>query len=213
MAQDTDELRARIEEQRMEITGTVEQIENRILPGRIMARRGDRMRRTLTGWKDNVFGHDEPQYIDPWTRPGTATSGRAGADHDGEPGLVGRAGEATAHALDSAKDGVAHAPQMIRRQARGNPMAAGAIALGAGWLVASVLPRTQEERAMARRVEPKLVETAAAVKSEGQALASDLKEPARDAVEQMKQTGQEAASEIRDEAATAASSVRDSATE
>lgn len=175
---DTEQLRARIEEQRMEITGTVEQIENRIMPSRIMARRRDGVRRTLTDWRDTVFGTDEP----------------------GHP--------ATTSALESAKEGVQHAPQVIRRQARGNPMAAGAVALGAGWLVATVLPRTQEERAMARRMEPKLAEAASAVKSEGQALASDLEEPARDAVQQVKQTGQEVASEMRDEAKEAASSVR-----
>lgn len=177
---DTEQLRARIEEQRMEITGTVEQIENRIMPGRIMARRRDSVRRTLTDWRDTVLGNDEPDY--------SGTS-----------------------ALTSAKEGVPHAPQTIRRQARGNPMAAGAVALGAGWLVATVLPRTQEERAMARRMEPKLAEAASAVKSEGQALASDLEEPARDAVEQVKHTGQEVASELRDEAKDAASSVRSNA--
>lgn len=118
---DTEQLRARIEEQRMGITGTVEQIENRIMPGRIMARRRDSVRRALTDLRDTVLGNDEPDY--------SGTS-----------------------ALTSAKEGVQHAPQTIRRQARGNPMAAGAVALGAGWLVATVLPRTQEERAMARRV-------------------------------------------------------------
>lgn len=224
MAQDTDELRARIEEQRMEITGTVEQIENRIMPSRIMARRRDRMRHTLTDWKDAVFGNDEPDYQDAWALYGTGTaSGRYAGDGDryagssgssgrNEQGIAGRAGEATSHALESAKEGVAHAPQMLRRQARGNPMAAGAVALGAGWLFATVLPRSREERAMVQRMEPKLAETAAAVKSEGQALVGDLKEPARDAVEQVKQTGHDVASEMRDEAKDAASSVRSTVT-
>jgi hypothetical protein len=204
----------------MEITGTVEQIENRIMPGRIIARRRDRVRRTLTDWKDTVFGNDEPEYPDAWalyrtTSGGYAGNGSGGEAHraGGEEGLVGRVSDTTSHALESAKEGVHHAPQMLRRRTRGNPMAAGAIALGAGWLFATVLPRTQEERAMARRIEPKLAETAAAVKSEGQALASDLAEPAREAVEQVKHTGQEVASELRDEAKDAASSVRSSASQ
>lgn len=200
MAQDTDELRARIDEQRMEITETVEQIENRIMPGRIMARRRDRMRRTLTDWKDAVFGNDEPEYRDAWAMYGTRAAPR-------QPGMVERAGETASHVLHGAKQGVHDAPGTIRRQTRGNPMAAGAVALGAGWLVATVLPRTQEERAMARRIEPKLAETASAVRSEGEALVGELKEPAREAVEQVKQSGQEVASELRDEAKDAASSV------
>jgi hypothetical protein len=220
MAQDTDELRARIEEQRMEITGTVEQIENRIMPSRIMARRRDHMRRTLTDWKDAVFGNDEPEYQDAWAMYGTGSaagryfahsSGQSSGQHD--QGLVGRAGEATSHAFESAKENVAQAPQMLRRQTRGNPMAAGVVALGAGWLFGTVLPRTQEERALAQRMEPKLAETAAVVRSEGQALADEMKEPAREAVEQVKHTGQEVASELRDEAKDAASSVRSTATQ
>lgn len=195
MAHDTDELRAEIEDRRQEITETVEQIENRIVPSRIMARRRDRMRRRMTDWKDAVFGNDEPQYRSAWAPPSAYA---AKQDAQDSAGMLGRAGEATTHAFESARDGVEHAPEMIRRQTRGNPMAAGVIALGAGWLVGSMLPKTEEERRLARRLEPALAGTASTVAEEGRSLASDLREPIKEAADEVKQTGQEAAGEIRE---------------
>jgi uncharacterized membrane protein len=100
---------------------------------------------------------------------------------------------------------------MVRRQTRGNPMAAGLMAVGAGWLVGSVLPRSDRERAMAQRIEPALSDAAAAVKHEGEELASEMREPVRDAVDDVKHTGQDAAADIRDEAKDAAGSVKQSA--
>ena len=216
MAQDTDELRARLDEQRAEISGTVEQIENRIMPGRIMARRRDRVRRTMTDWKDAIFGNDEPQYA--WDTFGTSqyagSQYRGGSGYDGsQEGLVHRAGDAASSAVDSARESLHAAPERMRRQARGNPMAAGAVALGAGWLIGSLMPKTEEEQIMARRLEPALANAASTVKSEGQSIASELQEPAREAMDRVKQTGQEAASELKDDAREAASTVRSNASE
>lgn len=214
MAQDTDQLRARLDAQRAEISGTVEQIENRIVPGRIVARRRDRMRRTLTDWKDTIFGNDDPNYA--WDTFGSSSYAPSGYGSEygspsGGEGLVQRAGGAASAAIDSARDGIHDAPETVRRQARGNPMAAGAIALGAGWLIGSLLPKTEQEQIVARRLEPALADAASMVKSEGQALADELQEPARDALDQVKQTGQDAAADVTDEARDAASTVRENA--
>jgi hypothetical protein len=62
MAEDPDQMRARIDHQRSEITQTVDEIGNRVSPSHIVARRQDRMRRRLTDWRDLVFGNDEPDY-------------------------------------------------------------------------------------------------------------------------------------------------------
>lgn len=212
MAHDVDELRAQIDAQRSEITGTVEQIENRIRPGRIMARRRDRVRRTMTDWKDAVFGNDEPDYPDAdWYRygPGSSPGGRTSDDRVHEQdGIVGRASHTASAAADAVRGSVHDAPSIVRRQARGNPMAAGLMAVGAGWLVGSVLPRSERERAMAQRIEPALSDVAAAVKHEGEELASEMREPVLDAVADVKLTGQEAVADVRDEAKHAAGSVK-----
>lgn len=55
----TDQLRNQIDEQRAAISDTVEQIENRVVPGRVMARGQDRVRGRMaglkpSGWLDNL---------------------------------------------------------------------------------------------------------------------------------------------------------------
>jgi gas vesicle protein len=201
MAQEPDELRAQIDQQRDEISGTIDQIENRINPSHVLARRQDRVKRRLTGWKDSVFGNDEPDY--PTYRDPYGASYSSARDDSG--GVGQRVGDIAS----SASDVVQHAPSAVRRQTRGNPMAAGAIALGAGWLIGSLLPESGTERRAVRRIEPQLSDAAATVKQEGKALADDLKEPAKQAAHEVKQAGQDAATEIKDHSTQAAHDVKD----
>ena len=208
MAQEPDQLRNQLDRQRAEISGTVDQIENRVNPSHVLARRSDRMKRRVTDWKDTVFGNDQPDYPQPRSRttyqsPGLASSG----EQSDSGGMSERVGDA----MSSASDTVQQAPQAVRRQARGNPMAAGAIALGAGWLISSLLPESRTEQRAVRKVEPQLSDAADTIKQEGQALADDLKQPAQDTAEQMKQTGRDAATEVKDHGASAARDVKDEA--
>jgi len=201
MAQDTDELRDQIDQQRAEISDTVDQIETRVNPTHMLARRQDRITRRLTDWKDSVFGNDEPDYRQPSYR-GNAYAGQT-SQHD--HGLAGRIGDTAS----SASDALQQTPEAVRRQTRGNPLAAGAIALGAGWLIGSLLPASRQEQRMMKQVEPQLSQAATAVAREGQQLADDLKEPVQQAVEEVKQTGQEAAHEIKDQGTQATQEVKD----
>ena len=76
------------------------------------------------------------------------------------------------------------APAAVRRQTRGNPLAAGLIAFGAGWLVSSLLPATRREQELAdqakqvaqEKVQPVAQQVAAEVKE-------NLREPAQQAAE------------------------------
>ena len=207
MAQDTDQLKAEIDQQRAAISGTVEQIENRVSPSRMMARRQDHFRRRLTELRDTVFGNDEPDY--PYSsRPPYATRQMFGYDSGPEswrsstyiPGRYPGSGVPSSDSDRSAVESVQHAPQVLRRQTRGNPMAAGLAALAGGWLFGSLLPESRQERQLARKLEPEMAEAAAALKSEGMELAHDLTEPAKEAAEDLKQTGREAAHSVLDQA-------------
>ncbi len=212
MAQDTDQLKAEIDQQRAAISGTVEQIENRVSPSRVMARRQDRFRRRLTEMRDTVFGNDEPDYPssnrqmfaydsgrEPWTRP-------AYASDCGEVFVVaassGGSSFASSTGETSAVDSVQHAPQALRRQTRGNPMAAGLVALAGGWLFGSLLPESRQERQLAKKLEPEMADAAAALKSQGVELVHDLTEPVMEAVEDLKQTSSQAAQSVVDQART-----------
>jgi len=53
--------------------------------------------------------------------------------------------------MSAAQDKVSAAPGQLRRQAAGNPLAVGLIAVGVGWLAGSLLPASPaEERAAAK---------------------------------------------------------------
>ena len=104
--------------------------------------------------------------------------------------------------------------QQTRRRAQGNPLAAGAIALAAGWLVGSLLPASEKERSVARtamdnadKAQP-LVDEA---KSAAQEAAGNLKEPAQQAAASLKDTARESVETVRTEGEQQAQQVKDSA--
>jgi hypothetical protein len=180
MAEQADELRGQIDTQRAEITDTVREIENRVLPSRIAARRTDMMKQRMRGWKDAVFGGSD----DEW-----AYAGNGG---NSQHGLADRA----SNVASSAADTIRHGPDAARRTTRGNPLAAGGIALGAGWLVAGLLPTSRRERELVRRAEPKIAEAMSTAKDEGAAIAHELREPAKQAAEEMQETAKDAAKQV-----------------
>lgn len=60
---------------------------------------------------------------------------------------MGSTDDATSTVSDRAADAVETAqktPQKAKQKTQGNPLAAGLIALGAGWLVASLLPAAEQ---------------------------------------------------------------------
>jgi hypothetical protein len=76
---------------------------------------------------------------------------------------------------------------VARRQAQGNPLAAGLIAFGAGWLVSSLLPASRREQQLAEQARDKATELgqplAEAAKQAATEVKNNLQEPARQAVE------------------------------
>jgi hypothetical protein len=107
--------------------------------------------------------------------------------------------------------GAAGAGQALREQATGNPLAAGAIALAAGWLLGSLLPASRQERQAAATLKEKatpLVEEAKSVAAES---AATLKEPASNAAAAVKESATQAAQAVRETATEAAQDVRASA--
>jgi len=110
-------------------------------------------------------------------------------------------------AVETVKD----APDVARRQARGNPLAAGAVALAAGWLVGSLLPASSKERELATTVKEQaqpLVDEATSVAKE---TAANLKEPAQQAVDSVKETAREGAQHVRDDGSSAVQDVKEAA--
>jgi hypothetical protein len=109
--------------------------------------------------------------------------------------------------VDSAKD----AGHQAVAKAKGNPLAVGLIAFGAGWLVSSLIPSSDREQELAAEVKDRAQPLVDEAKSAAQDVAQNLKGPAQDAAAAVKESAQGAASDVKDQAQSAASDVRDSA--
>ena len=91
----------------------------------------------------------------------------------------------SAGAAPSAATAVQQAPQTIVRQTQGNPLAAGLIAFGVGWLVSSILPASEKEKQLAQQAET-------AISENKDALLAPAKQAAQEIGEQLKPAAQQA---------------------
>jgi hypothetical protein len=228
---DPEQIRREIERTQAALSQDVDALAEKVTPGKIVERRVDRARDAATRLKEKVMGSD------PYGRHGsgesvggsvlsaasTATdrvSGTASsaassvqdAASSAASSVQGAASSAAGTVQDAASTAVGavqEAPQAIRRQTRGNPLAAGLIAFGAGWLVSSLLPASRREQELAdqakqvaqEKVQPVAQQVAAEVKE-------NLREPAQQAVESVRSTAQDAKDTVTDEGRSAAQDVQ-----
>jgi hypothetical protein len=94
-------------------------------------------------------------------------------------------------------DQARQAPDTVKRQTQGNPLAAGLIAFGGGLLIASVLPASEPEQ----QATSKLQEVAQPLKDKaieaGQEVKSSLQDATQEAAQQVKDTAQVAARDVK----------------
>ena len=224
---DPEQIRREIERTQASLSQDVDALTEKVTPGKIVERRVDRARDTATRLKDKVMGSNPTnsghhigggvsatasQAADRVS--GTASSaassvqGAASTAASSVQGVASTAAGAVQDAASSAAGAVQDAPQAIRRQTRGNPLAAGLIAFGAGWLVSSLLPASRREQELAdqtkqvaqEKVQPVLQQVAGEVKE-------NLAGPAQDAVESVKSTAQDAKDTVAEEGRAAKDNV------
>jgi gas vesicle protein len=172
---------------------TLEAIGDRLSPERMVERRKAAVGQKFRSVKEHVMG--SPDYSEPATERMRAKAG----------GVV----QSATDAVQTATDQVQHAPQAIADQARGNPVAAGIIAFGAGMLLATVLPSSRTEQRLADEAKPRLQEAGNALKEAGRDLAGDATDHAREAVQEVKAAGSEATSNVRDQTKQSAQQIKD----
>jgi gas vesicle protein len=214
MGQSPAELRREIEQTRADLGETLEAIGERVSPGRIVHRRTERVKRGFVSVKEAVMGSATDAYES------------AGRGVEGAASRAQSAAQSTAHeARDlagTAADQVREAPQVIRRQTRGNPIAAGLVAFGGGLLVAAAFPPTEPEQrwstAITDRLEPlkEQAQEAAQEVKEGvteaaSGAAQEVKGQTMQAAEAVKDQARQAADQVQSEAQTAADTVKDQA--
>src|SRR4051794_9667830 len=130
---DPDALRAEIEETRANLSRDVNALGEAVAPGNIARRQVGKARGAAVGLKDKVMGSAEDV---------------ASSAHDKASGVGGSVSSAGSNVTGA----VGNAGQTAKSQAQGNPLAAGLIALGAGWLLGSMLPASTKERQAAAAV-------------------------------------------------------------
>jgi hypothetical protein len=218
-SEDPDRIRAEIENTQATLSRDVDALTDKVSPGRIVERRVDRVRGAFGRAKEAVMGsHDTPGT--PGTIGyGTGRSSSHGTGHGTGHDLAGAASHAASSvsstassAASSVADAAQQAPQAVRRQARGNPLAAGLVAFGAGLLVSSLLPATRREQELASQARDRAQELSGPVTDAAKQVANEmrenLQEPAQQAVEAVRGTATEAGRTVADDGRSAAEHVQ-----
>ena len=121
------------------------------------------------------------------------------------------AADHTGENLSDAGSAIGDAPSQMKAKTKGNPLAAGLIAFGAGLLVASIIPASEKEReaadALKTAAEPLTTDLTEAAKE----VAEGLKEPAQEAMENVKATATDATKHVQAESQDAVADVKDQA--
>jgi len=212
---DPDVIRRQIEQTQRELSYDVDALNEKVNPSRVMDRRVTAAKGRLSSVKDRVMGSAQD------TRSGAQyrAQSAAGTVQDraqSAAGTVQETAQGAAETVQGAAQQAAHAvqqaPDTIVRQAQGNPLAAGLIAFGVGWLVASLLPASQRERQLAQQAENAVREhkdeLLAPAKQAAQEVGEQLRPAAQQAVEEVKSTAQGAAQTVKEEGQSAAQDVQ-----
>ena len=206
---DPEAIRRQIEQTQRELSYDVDALNEKVNPSRVMDRRVSAAKGRFGRVRERVMGsaHDTratAQY---------RTQSAAGAVQD----RAQDAAESVQGAAQQAAQAVQQAPDTIVRQAQGNPLAAGLIAFGVGWLVSSLLPASERERELAQQAESAVREhkdeLLAPAKQAAQEVGEQLRPAAEQAVQEVKTTAQDAAQTVKQEGQSAAQDVQGQAQE
>jgi Protein of unknown function (DUF3618) len=187
MGEDTEGLRRDIEDTRGELSRDVDALTEKVSPSRIVDRGIERTKGRLSGMKDRVMGTTED--------------------------AVGSVRGGVSSAGSTVSDTASGAADTVKQKTQGNPLAAGLIAFGFGWLVSSLVPASEKEAEIAGKAVDAAKEKGKPLAQEaadvGAQIGQELKGRAQEAAESVKSTATEAASTVKDEGRSSASTVAD----
>ena len=189
---DPEQIRADIEATRARLSADVDTLAEEANPKTIARRKvddvKDSVRDRAAGLKDKLMG---------------SADDAKGSAQD----ALGSAQDA----LGSARSSAGNAPGAVKSKTRGNPLAAGVIAFGAGMLVSALIPSSDREQqavsALKERAEPVKQQLTDVAKE----AADNLKQPAQEAVASVKDTATDAAQNVKAEGQSAGQDVKDQA--
>lgn len=115
------------------------------------------------------------------------------------------------NAQDSVSSAVAGTADQTERVVKGNPLAVGLIAVGIGWLAASLMPATDAEKKLASNVKDAARPLIDDLATTAKGVVTDLKEPALSAVDAVKSSAAASVESVKAEVSDAADGVKDQA--
>ena len=144
---DPDVIRRQIEDTRRELSYDVDALNEKVNPARVVDRRVTAAKGRMTSLKEKVMGTAPRHHFPAHGMASNAAGSVQGAASNAHRHR--RQGRRVAPRVGA----VQQAPDTIVRQAQGNPLAAGLIAFGVGWLVSSLLPASEKEKQLAQQAE------------------------------------------------------------
>ena len=210
---DPDRLRSQIEHTQRNLSSDVDLLAEKVTPRRVVQRRMNRARRAMYTMRERVMGSAS----DTAGTTRDRMSGMASTVGDRASSMADDAAQTVRETAQGARETVQDAPRAIRRGTEGNPIAAGLIAFGAGWLLSTLAPPTRQEQELAEQATAWAREHSGPVKEElghvAEEVKENLREPAQQAAEAVKSTAEDATQTVRDDTRSAASEVGDRAGE
>lgn len=170
MAATAQELKSEIEDRRRGIDEDLNALSDKVNPTKAARRRAEAARDKLGSAKDAVMG---------------TASNAAGSVTGGASDVASSAGAVPGH---------------ITATTRGNPLAAGLVAFGLGMVVSALIPASEPERRAAAAVDPHLDSLARAAADHGREVASELREPAKAAIQDITDDATQRASAVQETA-------------
>ena len=178
ISNDPGVIRAQIAETRSNLSGTIDELGDKVSPSQMARRQGARMRRAGRGIRERIMGSTEA------------------------------ARDAVSEGMSSVGETISDAPAAVRSQTQGSPMAAGLVAFGVGMVASALLPPSKMEAqgaaALKEQAQPLVQEATDAARE----VASNLKEPLQDAAEEVKATASDAVDTVASQATSATDEVK-----
>lgn len=182
MGETPDEIRADIESTRSGLSQTATVLADKVSPSKIARRRVEAVKGMAGSARDTVMGSAQSL-----ADTGSAT---------------------TAQVADT----LGQAPVRAQQAARGNPLAAGMIAFGAGLLAATLIPTSDPEARAGGQIKESLVDPLRrTAQDSAQEITSDLSEQTQQAMESVTGAAREALNTTAEEARRAGTDVTDTA--
>jgi hypothetical protein len=134
-AADPDVIRQEIEQTRAELAGD---LADRTSPKRVVRRNVDRLGSRFSDMKESVMGAPRSA--------GSSIKETTGSGAGTVKDATGAATDSVKEAAGTAAGAVRDTPHKVARQTRGNPLAVGLVAFGAGLVAASLILATDAEK-------------------------------------------------------------------